>query len=115
MLLDSVVDWVCTCSPCGRFTISATSLAKTAVMMKKISRLRTKSSIGARSMPWDSSRSKCRRRRMGTSVAEPVGEQLRFALSAVLEVERRVQAGDAHGQARQRADHGVGHAAGHGA
>ncbi len=35
----------------GRLTSSPTSLTNTAVMMKKISRLTTKSSIGARSMP----------------------------------------------------------------
>ena len=35
----------------GRLTVRPTSLTNTAVMMKKISRFSTKSSIGARSMP----------------------------------------------------------------
>ena len=35
----------------GRLTVRPISLTNTAVMMKKISRFSTKSSIGARSMP----------------------------------------------------------------
>src|SRR5262245_46623406 len=91
----------------------ASSLLKTAVMMKKISRLRTKSSIGARSMPVVSSEWKCRRSR----ISEPqlVREPLGLAPGARSEVEDGVEAGDADGEAGERADHRVGDAARHGA
>ena len=42
--------------------VSSVLILMTAVMMKKISRLMTKSSIGARSMPWDDSPWSCTRR-----------------------------------------------------
>ena len=48
-------------APPWRSTTIAASLVKTAVMMKKISRLVTKSSIGARSMPVSSVSGACRR------------------------------------------------------
>ena len=49
MLLDSLFS--ADDEEFGRLTLIPTSFRNTAVMMKKISRLRTKSSIGARSMP----------------------------------------------------------------
>src|SRR2546421_12957627 len=105
MLLPPVCD---ASAPLGRFTISPSSLMKTAVMMKKISRFSTKSSIGARSMPWLSSWRRWMWRRRRTSVdREVVGEQLGLALGPRLEVVHRVEPGDAHRQAGQRADHRV--------
>src|SRR5262245_44566418 len=95
----------------GRFTKIYSSLVKTAVMMKKISRFSTKSSIGARSMPVDSSVSKCRRSRI--SEREPVGEELRLPPGPRLEVEDRVEPRDADGETRHRAEHRVGDAARH--
>src|ERR1051326_727395 len=86
----------------------------TAVMMKKISRFSTKSSIGARSTPWLSSWRRWGWRRRRTSVdREVVGEQLGLALRSRLEVVDGIEAGDAHRQAGHRADHRVGHAARH--
>src|SRR3990172_1818906 len=95
----------------GRFTSRESSLVNTAVMMKKISRFNTKSSIGARSMPVDSSVSKCRRSRI--SEGEPVGEELGLPPGPRLEVEDRVEPRDADGEARHGAEHRVGDAAGH--
>src|SRR5262245_43878718 len=93
-------------SPCGRFTLRPSSRTNTAVMMKKISRLRTKSSIGARSMPWLSPVCfACLRSRI--SEREPVGEKLGLPLRAQRVVVHRVQARDADGETGERADHGV--------
>ena len=66
----------------GRLTVMPISLTNTAVMMKKISRFRTKSSIGARSMPVSSlvlADAAWSLRQLRMSVREPVGEPLGFA------------------------------------
>src|SRR5215467_10451942 len=93
----------------GRFTVSPDSFTNTAVMMKKISRLITKSSIGARSMPcapsWPSSEARRLRSRIWLET-QLIGEQLGLADCARLEVVDRKQTGDADGEARHRADHG---------
>src|ERR1041385_6496818 len=87
----------------GRDTVMPTSLTNTAVMMKKMSRFRTKSSIGARSMPVVETSSvwRCLRRRM--SVGESIREQLGLDLRARGEVVDRIQAGDRYRQPHQRA------------
>src|SRR5262245_56522922 len=104
-MLPAPSDLDCSAAPVGRFTTRPSSFTKTAVMMKKISRLRTKSSIGARSMPWLSPTCfMCLRSRI--SEVELIREKLGFPLRAQLEVVHRVQARDAHGQPAERADHG---------
>src|SRR5436190_1735553 len=96
----------------GRLTWIPTSFANTAVMMKNTSRFITKSSIGARSMPeWPLSAPDTRR--VFISELEVIREQLGLAPRAVIEVVDRIEAGDAHGEAGQRADHRVRHTAGH--
>ena len=54
-------------SASARVTVTPGSFTKEVVMMKKISRFSTKSSIGARSMPVASSWSKCLRSRIARS------------------------------------------------
>src|SRR5690606_24634857 len=102
--------------PVGRFTMSPASFTNTAVMMKKISRLITKSSIGARSMPCDPwcPDSDCRLTRM-TSEAELVRQQLGLPNRARTEMVGRPQPGDADRESGHRADHRLGHAARHAA
>ena len=96
-----------------RLTASPNSLAKTAVMMKKISRFITKSSIGARSIPVASPRTLRLCRRIRISVLEDVREHLRLPTRARLEVVDGVEARDADRESGQRADHRVRDTAGH--
>src|SRR4051812_22535194 len=93
----------------GRETVMPTSLMNTAVMMKKMRRFRTKSSIGARSMPVveTSSLWRCLRRRM--SVGEAIRQELGLELGARVEVVDGIQAGDRHRQSHQRAGHCLRH------
>src|SRR6185436_3468510 len=96
----------------GRDTSIPTSFANTAVMMKNTSRFITKSSIGARSIPeWLPSAPETRR--VLISELELVREQLGLAARAMVEVVDRVQAGDAHREACERADHRLRDAVGH--
>src|SRR5687768_8179135 len=102
MLFDSLLP--SPTPPPGRLTSIPTSFANTAVMMKKINRFITKSSIGARSMP-ECETSAPETRRVFISELEVVREQLGLAARAVVEVVDRVQARDADREARERADH----------
>src|SRR5690606_17489649 len=99
--------------------MSPDSFTKTAVMMKKISRLMTKSSIGAKSMPCDPScPSDTRLARRMVSIpleAQLIRQQLRFPRGARAEVVHGPQAGDADREAGHRADHRLRHAARHAA
>src|SRR4051812_49429855 len=92
----------------GRFTWRPDSLTNTAVMMKKIRRLTTKSSIGARSMPvepsWPWSAERRFRSRMYLET-QLIGEQLGLPRSSVLEIGHRIQTRDADREARHRTDH----------
>src|SRR5262245_30351752 len=97
----------------GRLMLRPNSLVKTAVMMKKISRFITKSSIGARSMPVVSPGRLRLWRRIRISELERVGEELGLPARARFEVEDRIEAGDADCQAGQGADHRVGDAVRH--
>src|SRR5262245_16976624 len=113
MLLDSF-DPSARPAP-GRLTSIPSSRVNTAVMMKKISRFRTKSSIGARSMPVVDSCALLAPRLRRISVLEAVRQQFGLAAGPVPEVVDGIDAGDAHREPRHGADHGVGDPAGHGA
>src|SRR5262249_1098293 len=86
MLPDSLLSAV---NACSLLTVMPASLTNEVVMMKKMSRLSTKSSIGARSMPVSSlSASECRRDCMAGSsgaLGRSDGNVLHAALPDVVE------------------------------
>src|SRR5689334_25073293 len=109
MVLTFLV-WSCGCDlVLGRLTVMPTSFTNTAVMMKKISRFRTKSSIGARSMPVSLSSWCCRWALRRMSVGELVSQQFGLDLRLLAEVERRVDARDGYREAAHGAHHRLRH------